>query len=95
MKKYIALILAVCLVLVLSVSAYSYWALSLDCADVDEYEYSETAFYYPDLNVVLDYDPDADMYYFYDTEWEQRIYVPDYVPDTEEVTEVENGNDSV
>ena len=87
MKKTIALILALSLVLVLSVSAYSYWALSLDCADVDEYDYSESAFYYPDLNVVLDYDPDGGLYYFYDTEFQERIYVPDYVPDTEEVVE--------
>ena len=87
MKKTIALILALSLVLVLSVSAYSYWALSLDCADVDEYDYSESAFYYPDLNVVLDYDPDVGLYYFYDTEFQERIYVPDYVPDTEEVVE--------
>lgn len=84
MKKSIALILVLSLVLVLSVSAYSYWALSLDCADIDEYEYSESAFYYPDLNVVLDYDAEADMYYFYDTEWETRVYVPDYVPENNE-----------
>lgn len=89
MKKSIALILVLSLVLVLSVSAYSYWALSLDCADIDEYEYSESAFYYPDLNVVLDYDAEADMYYFYDTEWETRVYVPDYVPENNDVTEVE------
>lgn len=87
MKKTIALVLALSLVLILSVSAYSYFALSLDCADIDEYEYSEIAFYYPDLNVVLDYDAEADMYYFYDTEWETRVYVPDYVRDTEEVVE--------
>lgn len=87
MKKTIALVLSLSLVLILSVSAYSYFALSLDCADTDEYDYSDNAFYYADLNVVLDYDPDADMYYFYDTEWEQRIYVPDYVPDTEEVVD--------
>ena len=87
MKKTIALVLALSLVLILSVSAYSYFALSLDCADIDEFDYSDSAFYYPDLNVVLDYDAEADMYYFYDTEWETRVYVPDYVPDAEEVVE--------
>ena len=84
MKKFIALILVVSTVLLLSVSAYSYWALSLGSADTDEYEYTENAFYYPDLNVILDYDPVAGMYFYYDTEWDIPVYVPDYVPDTEE-----------
>ena len=81
MKKTIALVLSLSLVLILSVSAYSYFALSLDCADTNEYEYSESAFYYPDMNVVLDYDAEADMYYFYATEFDMRVYVPDYATD--------------
>ena len=80
MKKYITVALVVSVILLLSVSAYSYFALSLDCADKTEYAYSESAFYYPDMNVILDYDPDIGMYYFYDTEYDMRVYVPDYVP---------------
>lgn len=80
MKKYITVALVVSVILLLSVSAYSYFALSLDCADKREYEYSENAFYYPDMNVILDYDSDIGMYYFYDTEYDMRVYVPDYAP---------------
>ena len=80
MKKYIALILSLSLVLILSVSAYSYFALSLDCADKTEYAYSDNARYYADMNVILDYDTEAGMWYFYDTEYAMRVYVPDYQP---------------
>lgn len=80
MKKTIALVLALSLVLILSVSAYSYFALSFDCADKTEYAYSDNAHYYADMNVILDYDPDIGLWYFYDTEFDMRVYVPDYQP---------------
>ena len=80
MKKYITISLVVSMILLLSVSAYSYFALSLDCADKTEYEYSDNARYYADMNVILDYDAEAGMWYFYDTEFDMRVYVPDYQP---------------
>lgn len=81
MKKCVVLSLVISMFILLVVPAAAYFALSLDCADTDEYEYSENAFYYPEMNVVLDYDPDAQMYYFYDMEYQMRVYVPDYVPE--------------
>lgn len=80
MKKYITISLVVSMILLLSVSAYSYFALSLDCADKTEYAYSDNARYYADMNVILDYDTEAGMWYFYDTEFDMRVYVPDYQP---------------
>lgn len=80
MKKYITISLVVSMILLLSVSAYSYFALSLDCADKTEYAYSDNARYYADMNVILDYDSEAGMWYFYDTEFDMRVYVPDYQP---------------
>ena len=78
MKKYITISLVVSMILLLSVSAYSYFALSLDCADKTEYQYSDNARYYADMNVILDYDAEAGMWYFYDNEFVVRVYVPDY-----------------
>ena len=78
MKKYITISLVVSMILLLSVSAYSYFALSLDCADKTEYQYSDNARYCADMNVILDYDADMGMWYFYDTEYDMRVYVPDY-----------------
>ena len=80
MKKFVSLVLVLALAASLVVTAFSYFALSYDCADTDEYAYSDAAFYYPALNVVLDYDADSDMYYFYDSDFGQRVYVEDYTP---------------
>lgn len=77
MKKFVSLVLVLVLVVALAVTAYSYFALSLDCADTDEYAYSDAVFYYPDLNVVVDYDAEVGLYFFYDGSVNEKVYLPD------------------